>query len=165
MNKFYLHPLILISGVWGFVLYLYGLHWSELQIYEVDKAYPFLIILFGVFSYVFLFFWAAKGVLKDKGGSVEIIDALEFNYYLSRRIKKWFFIWISVSVVEVLFSGGIPILWLINGSEKTYFDFGLPTIHGLANGLVSALSLISFFIYMNGGGKKYLRFYRCIFCN
>jgi oligosaccharide repeat unit polymerase len=45
---------------------------------------------------------------------------------------------------------------MFTGSEKTYFDFGIPTIHGFLNGLISCLSLISFYEYLTTKKITYL---------
>ncbi len=44
-------------------------------------------------------------------------------------------IWALVSAVEIVHSGGIPILWLRTSPEKTYADFGIHSVHGAANGI------------------------------
>lgn len=157
MRKIYLHPFILLLLVWGGVVYFYGLHWSELQIYDIGEAYPFLFLIFGVFFYVsILFYFIERRQYKISHNNVNIYLMPNQKLELIRNIKFWFVIWLVVTFFEIIFSGGLPIIWMLLGSEKTYFDFGLPSVHGLANGLVSALSLVSFYLYMSEGDRKYL---------
>ena len=46
-----------------------------------------------------------------------------------------FRVWVVISLVEIGFAGGLPVIWLLTGSGRTYEDFGIHTVHGLANGL------------------------------
>jgi oligosaccharide repeat unit polymerase len=44
-------------------------------------------------------------------------------------------IWVLISVIEIVYSSGIPMLWLKTSPERTYEDFGIHSLHGAANGI------------------------------
>jgi len=73
---------------------------------------------------------------------------------LDRRLKLWFTIWCVVTVVEIIYSRGIPIVWLFIGSSKTYMDFGIPTVHGFMNSLLQAICLVRFGMGLRFRRKK-----------
>jgi hypothetical protein len=58
--------------------------------------------------------------------------------------------------VEVIFSGGVPLLWLLRGSAKNYTEFGLPVVHVFASALISVLAPIEFALYIVNGGRRRL---------
>ena len=80
---------------------------------------------------------------KSKGEDKEI----DYDF-----IKVNFYIWLVIELIEIIYSKGLPLVWKIVGSTKTYFDFGIPTIHGFANAY--GLVIITLFYYY------YLSFYR-----
>lgn len=42
-------------------------------------------------------------------------------------------IWLVGFIVTILYSGGIPLLWVLLGDPRNYLDFGMPTVSGLLN--------------------------------
>lgn len=55
---------------------------------------------------------------------------------INKVINLFLLIYFLISVMDVIYSGGFPMMWVLTGSEKLYVDFGIPTVHGLANGMV-----------------------------
>jgi hypothetical protein len=43
---------------------------------------------------------------------------------------------LAIFVFELLFFGGLPVWWMINGEARGYADFGIPTLHGIFNALL-----------------------------
>jgi oligosaccharide repeat unit polymerase len=76
------------------------------------------------------------------------------------KLTKWlriaFIVWAILTLIEVVVSGGVPLLWLIQGSSKTYFDFGIASVHGLLNSLILAIGLTEFAIFAITGKRKHL---------
>lgn len=75
---------------------------------------------------------------------------------LIKRLNKWLLFWGLMSFVEIIASGGLPLFWLVSGSSKTYFDFGIKSIHGLLNSLLLATGLCYTGLYAKFGKRKYL---------
>lgn len=68
----------------------------------------------------------------------------------SKSIKfhtKCLQVWVCIFALEVVVSGGAPIVW---GAAKSYGDFGLPVLHGFSNMLRAMIfSHLTLFIYLN----------------
>ena len=52
---------------------------------------------------------------------------------------------IAFFLVQVIYSKGFPVLWKLTGSDKTYFDFGIPSITGLYYGFIITVGAWSLF--------------------
>ncbi len=140
-RPWFLNPAFVFYATWLIVYFLYTLHLSNLLIYPNSTLFSLELPLLGAFLPMFLVtkFLPNRLYLREPHATGE--HALEI---LDRRLRFWFSVWIALTIVEVIYSGGIPILWNISQSSKTYFDFGIPTLHGLLNGLVLAISITRF---------------------
>ena len=98
------------------------------------------IILFFAFLTFFQKIGIRSNILKMK-------DALyQINFVLfSRKIDSLFYFWLFVYLINILGSGGIPLLWILQGDPRTYVDFGLPTLGGLGN-MIRAYVLTSCYL-------------------
>lgn len=47
--------------------------------------------------------------------------------------------------IQVVYSGGVPLIWKLIGSSKIYFDFGIPSLTGAFNGLVICMGAFTLF--------------------
>lgn len=94
--------------------------------------------------FLFLFLFSCLGV----SGSVSKVNAavaqIDYDIF-SKRINLIFYFWIFVYLVNIVGSGGIPLLWILRGDPRTYADFGLPTLGGLGN-LMRAYILTSCYL-------------------
>jgi len=80
------------------------------------------------------------------------------NYeLLERRLSVLFRVWLIVTLAEIFISGGIPIVWLLQHSTKTYFDFGIPSLHGLLNSLLVSIAASRVALYIITGKRTHLR--------
>jgi oligosaccharide repeat unit polymerase len=156
----FLHPLVLFASVWSGVLCLYLLRLSKLLSATGEQAVstvglilvPFSLVLGGASIFYHLF---PKAHIQRKHllcGSTEADDLK----VLRRRLKKWLFVWLILSAVEIIVSGGIPLAWLVTGNSKTYADFGIPSLHGVLNSMLLALGLCYTAIFARFGGRRYL---------
>lgn len=74
--------------------------------------------------------------------SPEDLDSLEsFN-------RKCIHAWMAGYAVSIVASGGIPVLWVLSGDERTYRDFGVPTLSGLLNMIRAFLFASGIFLYL-----------------
>jgi oligosaccharide repeat unit polymerase len=156
MRKIYLHPSFIVLAIWSLVYYLYNLGWSELISIPIEDANLFLIVLFATFLSCTLLFYFSEFATKKFDDQDSPKYSTKSDISLPINISKWYFFWCIITIIEIFFSGGVPLGWAITGSSKTYFDFGIPSLHGLANGLISALSLTSFLIFLKSNNSKYL---------
>ena len=56
-------------------------------------------------------------------------------FILNKYIRYIGLLWILSTIFEIAYSGGLPVIWAFNGSEKDYTNFGIPSLHGVLNGL------------------------------
>ncbi len=66
-------------------------------------------------------------------------------------------LWIAITAVEIVVSGGVPLLWALRGSAKTYTDFGIPSVHGFVNSLETSISLCYYLLYLISKKRSYLK--------
>jgi oligosaccharide repeat unit polymerase len=149
----YLHPLLAFGSIWLIVWALYALRLSELIMYPGSEVLHFVepllatAIAGSALAYIIprRFLMPVRWPLVGSARTVALLD---------RRLKLWFKIWCVVTVIEIIYSKGIPIIWLFTGSGKTYMDFGIPTVHGFMNSLLQAICLVRFGMGLRFGRKK-----------
>lgn len=66
-----------------------------------------------------------------------------------------FLIWIVGFILNVILSGGFPLLWLLTGDSRNYLDFGIPTFSGLLNMLRCFLSTAVVFLLFKDTKNRY----------
>jgi oligosaccharide repeat unit polymerase len=149
------HPLALFVGVWGLIIFLYSLHLSGLLVFSTTRV--LMLALWIVVPYVasviaFQIFcaFAPKRLVARRDQQPIALDNLD------RRLVHWFVFWLVCTLVEIKVSGGVPILWLLQGSSKTYMDFGIPSVHGFLNSLLLAIGIGQFGLFALAGKKRHL---------
>ncbi|SCB95328.1 O-antigen polymerase [Kosakonia oryziphila] len=146
-------PLAIFFIVWNIVLFLYSLHFSKLLYYSTLQAF------FATYLIIASFFigWLIMRVVTNYSQNDHVHTITEsFISQLIRRVKIFFWFWSMMTVFEVVYCQGVPVLWLIIGNGKTYFDFGIASIHGFLNSLILATSLVSYYLYLMTGNKRHL---------
>jgi oligosaccharide repeat unit polymerase len=150
-----LHPIVLFVSVWVGVALLYSLHLSELLIFKETEVEA---VVFGI---LLPYIVAAMGVtllhrvLRRCVGSQSLPASLDLTR-LDNRLKLLFRIWLIASIFETVFSGGLPLVWLLEGSSKTYGDFGIPSFHGLGNSLIQAVAIAKVGLFLVTRKRRHL---------
>lgn len=103
------------------------------------------IIYISSFILLLLIFTILMSLSFSKRASMEVvIEKFDVKRLINFQ-KKLTYLWLLIFVAEVIYSGGLPILW----SNKGYESFGIPTIHGFSNMLrgliISNISLCLLF--------------------
>jgi hypothetical protein len=75
---------------------------------------------------------------------------------IERRLVFLWRLWACAAVFETVVSGGFPIVWIVTNPSKTYFDYGIPSLHGFVNSLLLAISLSRFLLYLLTGERRHL---------
>ncbi|MFY9743677.1 MAG: O-antigen polymerase [Candidatus Sulfotelmatobacter sp.] len=150
-----IHPLVIFWGAWIIAGVLYIVHLSDVLIFSgsiVIDVVAWIVIPFTLAALVYLGFYSwAPSSLSAFRLDTEFRVAL-----LTRRLYIAFIIWAILTSVEIVVSGGVPLLWLIQGSSKSYFDFGIASFHGFLNSLILTIGLTGFAIFAMTGKKKHL---------
>lgn len=150
-----LHPLTIFSIVWLGVVFLYSMHLSKLLLYPTQQVVNIALIIWAPFAFVVLVYTLFRHILVWLYPSVRKLSVIDFTA-LERRLTVWFRVWIVISIVEIIVSGGIPLLWLIQHSDKTYMDFGISSVHGLVNSLLLSIGLCRFALFLLTGKRRHL---------
>jgi len=152
MNNWYTHPFFVAAMTWVGVCFLYALDWSYLINIDLSVGAIFFVISsISFLSASIIVFYVS---LHDKR-SYQPFPQQKMHTYL-KSARRLYMVWIFGTVVEIAYSRGLPIIWTLTGDERTYFDFGIPSMHGFLNSLISALSLFAFFLYLMYGRRAHL---------
>ena len=151
-----LHPTVLFVLIWGGVGLLYFAHLSDLLIFRGGLLVQVLTIIVAPFMVVSLGVLGCSALLGRAFVATTKPRQVPFLSALEPRLAKLFRVWLILSLLEIAASGGVPIVWALQGSPKTYFDFGIPTIHGLLNSLIQALALARVTMYILTRRKVHL---------
>jgi len=154
-RDFWIHPLAIFWLAWLLTVVLYDLHLSLLLIYPSDlvvRVVAWIVVPYTLTILIYLGCrsWAPHQLLSFRLGSGWRTAKLK------RLLRIAFVIWAILTLVEIIVSGGVPLLWLIQGSSKTYFDFGIASMHGLLNSLILAIGLTEFALFALTGRKAHL---------
>lgn len=150
-----LHPLTIFSVVWLGVVFLYSMHLSKLLLYPTQQVVKIVVIIWAPFASVVLVYTLFRHILVWLYPSFRKLPTANFTR-LERRLTVWFRVWIVISIIEIMVSGGIPLLWLIQHSDKTYMDFGISSVHGLVNSLLLSIGLCRFALFLLTGKRRHL---------
>ena len=148
------HPLFLIAAPWGLAIFLYTLKWSALAYIPITKGGILFFSIFAPFTGITLLLTLApRRKLNYSTNPLAKIN----SYHRVKSVARFFLIvWLFATAVEIIYSKGVPIFWYAFHTGKTYADFGIPSIHGLLNSLISATCLLYFFLYIKTRFRNYL---------
>jgi len=124
----YISPQLLYFAVWLIPL-MAPFAFSANYIQQAsDDTYLLVlttIVLFFVAGYIFqCLYQRPKAKLKDV-----ILQQIDIGR-LENMLYKMFKLWLVIYMLTILYSGGIPIYWMLSGEPKSYVDFGIPTVSG-----------------------------------
>src|SRR5882724_8163452 len=109
------HPVTLFLVSWSVVVGLYSLHLSELLLFETGRVVR--TALWVVVPFVITVWWAmAFYSLAPKRKTTTPRLRLDIAR-IEKRIQVAFWMWVVLTMFEVFISGGIPIIWLIQGNS------------------------------------------------
>jgi oligosaccharide repeat unit polymerase len=151
------HPLVLFLGVWALSFLLFSFHlseWLDFPQSEVTRAVAWICVPFALASMLFSIFYRLSP--KMRSPSRKDVGDQDYLVRVERSMDRWFYCWIALSVVDVGFSGGLPIVWLLTGSSKIYTDFGVPVIQVFFTALLAVLALGKFGLYLLYGNRRRL---------
>lgn len=151
------HPLVLFVGAWLAAFLLFSLHlseWLDFPQSEVTWTVAWICIPFAVAVVLFNIFYK----LSPKMRSLLRKDIEDPDYLVrvERSMDRWFYCWIALAVVDVGFSGGLPIIWLLTGNSAVRTDFGLPVIQVFLTALLAVLAIGKFGLYLLHGNRRRL---------
>ncbi len=147
------NPLTIFNGIWFVTIFLYNFRLSYLQNELQKETILIFIVMICSFNISYVFFSLIYTTIYKKKINLK---SNKFNLCVTRKnIIRMFRFWFVIELVEIVYSGGFPLLWKFTGNPKTYFDFGINTVHGLANAFALIITLVSYtyFLKVNRNDK------------
>lgn len=125
-NPILAHPSVIFGSIWLLVLFLCSLELIPVFSRNISNVYVICVVLI-----ISNMLGAGVGCLiktpRQHRKPSDIIVYKKIHWVLT--------LWAIVSIVEIGVFKGLPLIWIIQGSNQTYADFGLPTIHGFSNAM------------------------------
>ena len=120
-EKNILNPLFVFNFVWFITLSLYELKISYIQ-QDFSNRSIFIFWICVIFYNLALISFELIGfpAIKQK--------RIVRNYKKRRKMAKY--IVLIIFLFEASYSKGLPLIWKMTGVNKTYFDYGMPSLHG-----------------------------------
>lgn len=147
-------PIKIFNFVWIAVLFLYELKLSYIQQDFSDRTlliFFLCIISYNIAAILFKMIIDKKNINKIKNEQ-QNVKIEEIN--LEKIIKIINIIFIVSFIIEIIYSKGIPLLWKLTGSPKTYLDFGIPSFHGMLNGFAACMG--TYLLFRKKCKSKYI---------
>lgn len=145
------NPVLLYSLVWLVVLFLVSMRLTT-NLLRLNFSTGILVVG-NVLSFG-LIYGLLRGVTPRRE-EVSKENLSRSAYRLTIFIKPLLYAWLIGSLIDIAYSGGVPLFWSLSGEfEKNYTGFGIPTFHGLMNGLYLFVVTGLFFSYMVRRDKK-----------
>lgn len=138
------------------MMVLISLHLSSLLLFSVQDLLPLLLSIVVPFGVVALGFamWRPKTLRRRY--RIELPSTVQVAV-IEGRLKLFWRFWVVAAVIETIASGGFPIIWLFTNPSKTYFDYGIPSVHGFVNSILLAVGLCYFALYLLTGERRHLK--------
>lgn len=134
---------ILYSAIW--VPALSYKYWTTIvfPVEVVNFAYFYMFALIAVLLYFSVLF----RILSRSQAAPSKIRALLSEIVVNRYMKQLAIAWSCIYFIEIVMSGGLPIIWT---DSRDYKDFGIPVVHGLSNSIRGLnFGLLITFILLN----------------
>lgn len=151
---------------------------SPAIVYLLVWSIPFLLIIIvgepifpslsnGTMALIFIpiIFFFIYSILLRKFYSIRRGNCLDSIFHkidtnkLIRVTKILFIIWLIIYLINIVASGGLPIWWKYTGNDKTYVDFGVPTLWGLGNMIRAIILTNCYIIVKKTSGLVKARYY------
>lgn len=145
-------PMFIYPLVWVIAIVLTGVRiTSNLPLMNFSTL---LLIGGNLFVLLLLYLIVFSSSKRTHIGKISV-DLLELDI-LVNFAEKLFKVWVVGTLIEIFLGGGFPLIWIVLGIPKGYNEFGIPTFHGLMNGIFFFFITTFALDYFIRGGKKRL---------
>lgn len=158
-TKTIINPLTVIVMIWGVVVVLFELEFSEL-LDGIHEEFAWFLIKDLCFLLGGYFLVSLLSEKERKKSSPSSFDEKKL-WKLNKNLIK---IWIPLNIVQVIYSGGVPLLWYILGLDKGYFDFGIHGINGFSNAAFYIICLNMYILFHHSKDPKYKKCFLAMCC-
>jgi oligosaccharide repeat unit polymerase len=74
---------------------------------------------------------------------------------ITRFLRLSMAMWIVIMVMNIVTSGGLPIIWYLTGDSREYADYGIPTVAGLGDMFRCFAGVLCVLLYLVTHKKRY----------
>jgi oligosaccharide repeat unit polymerase len=122
-----LNPFFVFTITWSFVIFLLNLNLTS-NINRLEFSGLLIIYLNIITSFfIYLLFYFIHNKRK-----VNNINITEVQYYKAYKFaNRCFNFFLFLTIIDIFYSGGVPLIWIFTGSSKNYVNLGIPSIRGL----------------------------------
>lgn len=151
------NPVFVFNAIWFICFFFYTFNISGTYSNDISvKAGICFIIMILTFNISFALSTISKHtVLKS---NIRLIKKKEKYEY----IKIVAYTWMIFIFLEIVYCGGVPLIWLLTGKGGTYATFGIPSIHGFINSLSWFFLNIAFSYYLDSKDKRIIKLIICV---
>jgi oligosaccharide repeat unit polymerase len=149
LQTFLFSPSFLYIFIWTTTIWL-----QSLQILDFYKPINWEFIKIQTIVCLILLiseFFFKSYYRSDNQDAKKKYETLENLYSFCRKL---FLLLLVMFAIDALYSGGLPLFWLISRNGLTHADFGIPTFHGTFHGILLFFTTSSFFLFLQGVHKK-----------
>jgi len=122
-----LNPFFVFTITWSFVIFLLNLKLTT-NISRLEFSGLLIIyinIITSIIIYVFFYSIYYKRKVKDNN-----VNEVQYNKAY-KFANKCFYFFLLLTIIDIFYSGGVPLIWIFTGSSKNYVNLGIPSIRGL----------------------------------
>ncbi|RHX78849.1 O-antigen polymerase [Lactobacillus helveticus] len=145
----WLNPVSIFNVVWLVVCFLYGFRLSPNLQAPLENRTCYLLMLGNIIFTISCIVVSKISIWPTNLSSVYKTKEITFE-----NIQKHFWIWFVLELFETVYSKGFPIIWALQHNGKTYFDYGIPSVHGFANAYGLTILTILAYQLFKGDYKK-----------
>jgi len=156
LHSWIVHPLTVFVLVWLAVLALYMMHLSAILQFNNDEAIQATAYIVIPFVVTFFLGYQLKSKKADKSQQDELASLDQELARIDKKVIYWFRIWVCITIVEIIVCGGVPLFWLVAHIGKNYKDFGISSVHGLANALILSIGVTKVALYARTREKRHM---------
>lgn len=143
-------PSFIYISVWSFLIFIYSL---EIVGFYEELTFDFLLIQLIIFL-ILLVSESLIAALFKKRRVQHHLKVLNHKRKLNQILVRMRPLLVFMFIVDVIYSGGFPLFWILLGDGRSHIDFGMPTFHGLFHGLLLFFVTSSFLQYRLGFNER-----------
>ncbi len=122
-----LNPFFVFTLTWSFVILLLNLKLTS-NISRLELS-GLLIIYINIFTSLLIYLIFHIIYSNRKFSNITLTEVQYNKAY--KFANKCFYFFVFLTIIDIIYSGGVPLIWIFTGSSKNYVNLGIPSIRGL----------------------------------
>ncbi len=142
------NPAFVYATLWCTVLCLHSMR--LLAVLEPINLPSFLLVVTNIIIFFFIYIFLRVSNYANSKLTIKKTIVLDNKVVanLETFSRTLLFLWIIGTLINILYSGGVPLYWMITGDGRDYRNYGIPTFVGLVGAINAFLAVSYFIIYL-----------------